>query len=168
MVLLATCWAGQEETGCPGQCWTAQLFVSCCQPALSLHCSSGGRLWWTIYSPVSTLPAAFGEIAATTSILLPHTLDENTMWEIPELYSLSFPVCKSSPNALGTSCTHEANVCLLLLRWRYDQEQLGGERVYFILQVPVHHSGMLRHEPEAEVTEEHCLFTGSCSTIFYL
>lgn len=42
VVLLTAGWAEQEETGRSGQCSTAQLFVSCCQPALSLHCSSGG------------------------------------------------------------------------------------------------------------------------------
>lgn len=42
VVLLTVCWVEQEETGCSGQCSTAQLFVSSCQPALSLHCSLGG------------------------------------------------------------------------------------------------------------------------------
>lgn len=42
VVLLTAGGAEQEETGCSGQCSTAQLFVSRCQPALSLHCSSGG------------------------------------------------------------------------------------------------------------------------------
>lgn len=42
VVLVTAGWAEQEETGCSGQCSTAQLFVSRCQPALPLHCSSGG------------------------------------------------------------------------------------------------------------------------------
>lgn len=49
----------------------------------------------------------------------------------------------------------------LLLRWHRDWKQLGGERVYFVVQVTSHFPGTPRLDLKAEVTEGHCLLTCS-------